>query len=300
MTPEDRLRRAIAARAQSVEPSDDGLDRIAEKLLDPGGDMRIPPTSTTRWYLVAAATVVIAGIAGGIALTGDDDGGQRTGDGVAGDPDTTTTEPDTTTTTTTTTTTPPVEPAADIASQAVWPRPSSSVHFDDPVEVARSWARYYAGFENPLPGDFRPGDSRSGEVPVWPKTTAYNETTVLVRQLSDDNWYVIGSTTENITVTTPSNGDQLTCPQVLQGTALAFEGTVQVHIDAYQPDGDRVEVARGIVTGGGGPEAPFDDEIACHIPDGVESYGVVHFWTGDESEQVGGPLESVTFPIRLR
>jgi hypothetical protein len=36
MTIEDRLPRAIDARTSSVEPSDDGLERITEKLLDQG------------------------------------------------------------------------------------------------------------------------------------------------------------------------------------------------------------------------------------------------------------------------
>src|SRR4030095_17152409 len=37
MTIEDRLRRAIDTPTSSVEPSDDGLERITEKLLDQRG-----------------------------------------------------------------------------------------------------------------------------------------------------------------------------------------------------------------------------------------------------------------------
>lgn len=317
MTPEERLRRAIAARARSVEPSDDGLDRITEKLLDPGGDMKFDPSSTTtRWYLVAAAAVVLVGIAGGIAVaSGGGDDGERTDNGVVDEPTTTeSTESTTTTTTSTTSTTaapgitvePPGGPPVggipeDIASRAVWPRPSSTVRFDDPVAAARSWARYYAGFADPVVGEFQQGDNRSGEVPIRPTATSQATTTALVRRLSDDSWYVIGSVTGNISVSEPSPSVQLTCPQVLRGNALAFEGTVQVRIDAYQADGKRVEVGSGFVTGSGSPPAgPFDDTISCRIPTGVEDYGVVNFYTANEADGNAGTWESVTFPIRLR
>jgi hypothetical protein len=296
----------MAARAQSVEPSDDGLDRITEKLLEPGGDMKVPLTSTTRWYLVAAAAVVLAGIAGAITLVGndDDDGTDQIGD----ESRTTVTLDPTTKPTTTTTSEPPTTTAqdapsgapADVVSQAVWPRPSSEVRFDDPVAAVSSWARFYAGYSEPIIGEFQQGDSRSGEVNVQPFAQAEGST-ALVRRLSDGHWYVIGSVADDITVTAPVTGDQLTCPQALRGTALAYEGNVLVSIDAYQPDGDRVEVGKGFVTGSGSPPAgPFDGEIACTIPPGVEPYGIVRFFTPGEGDIPDGPIEVVSFPIRLR
>ena len=314
MTIEDRLRRAIAARTRSVDPSDDGLRRIDERLRDPGGDVQFP--TNNRWYLVAAAAVVVAMIAGSVVLaTGDEDGPTNTADESDGtttteveDTTTSTSAPSTTTTTTTdtsttvTTTEPPAPsgPPAEVVERAVWPRPSSDVRFDDPVAAASSWARFYAGFPNPVIGAFRQGDNRSGEVPVQPLADG-PETTVLVRQLSDGNWYVIGSNTANITVTAPTTGGLLSCPQVFQGTALAFEGTVQVQIDAYQPDGDRVTVGSGIVTGGGGPAAPFDGQIDCTLPTSAEQYGIVKLYTVDESGEPGrsGTWEAATFPVRL-
>lgn len=314
MTTEDRLRRALAARTRSVEPSDDGLRRINEKLLAPGDDMNITPQN--RWYVVAAAAVVVLvlGIGALVLAGGGDDDADRTSTADETADDTTTTEATTSTTEapgTTTTTTDggvgpeapeaPTVPPADVVEGAVWPRPSSEVRFDDPTDAASSWARFYAGFEAPMIGEYRAGDDRSGEVPVFPLASGQgDETTVLVRQLSDDNWYVIGSTTEDVTVSEPTAGAQLTCPQALQGTALAYEGTVQVRIDAYQPDGDRVTVAETFVTGSGSPPAgPFQGEATCTIPTGVEPYGIANFYTADEGE-IGGNLVAVTFPIRLR
>lgn len=318
MTIEDRLRNAIAARTRSVEPSDDGFERITEKLDDHGGDMNFD-TPQTRWYLAAAAVVVLAGIAGGIAVLGDGgDGDDRTNtadqsDTTVDDTPATTGTPDGTTTSTerptettgsptTTATVRPPGVAADVQENAVWPRPSSTVRFDDPVAAVRSWARFYAGYADPVVGDFQQGDNRSGEVSVRPLPSGQGpETVVLVRLLGDDgSWYVTGSITPDIDVTSPARGAQLTCPQALRGTALAYEGTVQVRIDAYQPDGDRVTVYEGFVTGSGSPPAgPFSDDVACSIPTGVESYGIARFTTVDEGD-VGGVLEALTFPIRLR
>jgi len=237
MTIEDRLRNAIAARTRSVEPSDDGLERITEKLDDHGGDMNFD-SPHTRWYLAAAAVVVLAGIAGGIVVLGDDgDDGDRTNtadrtditvDGTDTSDDATGTtdpRPDDTTTSTppptgatggpgTTVATPPpsaVNPAE--LQNALWPRPSSTVRFDDPVAAVRSWARFYAGYVDPVIGPFQQGDTRSGEVSVRPLPSGQGpETIALVRRLGDGHWYVIGSTTADITVSSPAHAAQLTVP----------------------------------------------------------------------------------------
>lgn len=182
---------------------------------------------------------------------------------------------------------------------AVWPRPSSKVRFDDPVKAATSFARDYAQFDDPVIGEFRQGDSRSGEVPVQAFADG-PETTVLVRQLEGDHWFVLGSVTEDITVDQPGVGDELSCPMVTSGTAVAFEGTVQVRIDAYDPTGERIEAGRGFVTGSGLPPAgPFEGEIDCIPPSGVEDFGIATFWTDDASGELQGPLQIVTIPIRL-
>ena len=307
MNIEDRLRRAIAARTGTVEPSEDGLRRIDEKLLRSGGDMNI--NKDNRWQVVAAAAAIVLVLAGGaLALTAGGDGDDRGSTADQSDDDTTTTTESTTTTeaTTTTTTTAVVEteapasPSADEVPFVVWPRPSSEVRFDDPVAAASSWARFYVGYTDPQSGAYREGDSRSGELSVFPLPDSQGpETIVFVRQMDDDHWFVTGSHTEDITVSAPETGAQLTCPQALRGTALAYEGTVEVRIDAYEPDGDRVEVASGYVTGSGSPPAgPFDSEIACTIPDGVEPYGIVRFSTPDEGE-IGGNLAATTFTVRL-
>lgn len=310
MTIEDRLRRAIDDRTSSVDVDERaGLDAITNRLLNQGGtvDLRSP---RTRWLLAAAAAVVlVAAVGGGLLLSRDDpDDKVDISDETptteppppetteADTPDTTVEEPPSSTASTTPTSEPDI--VDEVEARAIWPRPSSEVRFDDPVGAARSFALYYARFGDPVIGEFRQGDNRSGEVPVQPRPDA-PETTVLVRQSSQGEWFVIGSITENISVERPTAGSTLSCPMVASGTALAFEGTVQVRIDAYQPDGDRVEMGSGFVTGGGGPAAPFSGQINCTVPTGVEDYGIATFFTADESEQTTGPWEIVTIPVLL-
>jgi hypothetical protein len=208
----------------------------------------------------------------------------------------------TTTAPTTTTTPPPDSPSVptDVLEQAAWPRPSSDVRFDDPVAVANSFATYYIHFTTPVVGAFRAGDSRSGEVPVQPWAGG-PETTVLVRRLSDGHWYAVGAVTEDIVVDRPAAGAALACPLAVSGRALAFEGTVQVRIDAYQPDGGRRTLGQGFVTGSGTPPAgPFAGTIPCTAPgSGVEPAGLVLFSEGDESGRTDGPLKATVVVVGL-
>jgi hypothetical protein len=319
MTIEDRLRQAIEARTRSVEPSPDALQRITERLdQETLMDCRSFPTRT-RWAVAAAAAVVlvVAAIVGGVMLQDGDDAPDRVD--VVDRPSTT--DPTTPTTTptpqTTAVTTPPTTgstgagspPAPDAVSDrrsAIWPRPSSSVTFATPEAAARSFARYYAFFVDPVVGTFHAGaDSQSGEVPV----RAFADgpaSRVLVRQLGDGKWYVMGSLAPDITVTSPQAGAAggLVCPlQTLSGTALAYEGTVQVRIDAFRPDGDHEEIGRGFVTGSGSPPAgPFSGSVDCRYPTNqVEDYVVLTLWTESEAEapELTGTLQIVTIPLAL-
>ena len=65
MTPEDRLRQAMEARASQVEPSADTLSRIEEKLMD-------AQRSDTRKRLLlglGAAAAVVALVVAALVLT---------------------------------------------------------------------------------------------------------------------------------------------------------------------------------------------------------------------------------------
>src|SRR5690606_26524505 len=112
-------------------------------------------------------------------------------------------------------------------AQTVFPDPTTSQRFEDPVSLVSSFARDYVGMTDPVIGDFMQGDSRSGEVEVRGFADGA-PTIVLVRQLEDDSWFVIGAVTESIQPAAPEQGATVSSPIALTGQAYAFEGTVQV------------------------------------------------------------------------
>jgi hypothetical protein len=230
-----------------------------------------------RWRLVALAVIALIVVAIGafLLVDGDDDdessvagtssiaGTTETTQPATSEPATTeppATEPTAAPTTDTATTTAP----DDATRTAIWPWAESEVRFDDPVEAAASYATDFLGFDDPVVGEFRAGDSRSGEVEIAPSATRPT-TVVFVRQLTaDESWWILGSATENIVLDEPDTGDVVESPLQLVGQARAFEGTVEVEIRA---DGDAEPIAVGFVTGSGGPEpGPFDDELEFVSP----------------------------------
>ena len=279
MNPEDRLRQALDARASRVEPSADALSRIEEKLMD-------AQRSDNRKRLLlglGAAAAVVAIVIGAIALTGDDE------DPVSSD-DTTTTTTGSTTTTEATTTTPTSRASIRTSpSTRIPPRRSAST---TPSPRPSAFATF-AGYREPLVGEFQQGDARSGEVEV----RAFPEgapSLVLVRQLEDEAWYVIGVTTDSIVLTTPQIGDTLSSPQPLEGQAYAFEGTVQVRLYA---DGVQEPIGETFVTGrGDGVLGDFSGEIEFTNDTGA-THGVLLLVS--ESGEDGSAIEVSAIRVRL-
>jgi hypothetical protein len=184
-----------------------------------------------------------------------------------------------TTTAPSTSATPTTAPADDELATAVWPDPSHSQRFDDPVAAARSFVVDLVGFTDPVVGEFRQGDTRSGEVEVRP-TPSGPVTTVLVRQLgADDTWWVLGSTTTNIEVDQPTAGEQISSPVRLAGRANAYEGNVNVQIVA---DGSTEPLVESYVTGMMGELGPFDREV--EFPNPGSGRGAVLFRTFSEED----------------
>lgn len=261
MTTEDRLRAAITARTSGVEPSTNALHRIEEKLMETR-----PDRNRNRLLLgIAAAVAVVAGVVGALAL--DDEG---TVDTVASS---TTEAPSTTgstTTTDSTTTTAGVPGTVDPATP-VFPDPTTSRRFDDPVALTHAFAVDLLGFRDPIVGDLAQGDARSGEVEVR-SFAAGQPTTVIVRQLEDDTWFVLGASVESIRLNTPAAGATISSPQPLAGAASAFEGHVNVRLyvdGAPEPSGETFVTGRG-----DGVLGDFTGELTFTVPVGAR-HGVL-------------------------
>jgi hypothetical protein len=284
MTAEDRLRRAIHDHTSRVEPRPGGLARIEEKLMaDPTApDAPEGRTNRTRMALaLGAAAAVVLLIIGFIALRDDGDDPVEVADDttttIEAEEETTTTteaEEETTTTTeaeegtTTTETAPPPATPVDPAT-VLFPDPYTSQRFEDPVSAGRSFATDVAGMQEPFSSDFQQGDARSGELVIRPMEDG-PATTVLVRQMDDDSWYVLGAMSEEIVLEEPENFATVGDPVEVRGEGRAFEGTIPVRVIADQHG----VVGEDFVTGGGTELSPFEGEVDLDLPDGAE-YGIV-------------------------
>ena len=281
MTPEDRLRQAMEARANTVDPSPDALSPIEEKLMD-------AQRSDNRKRVLlglGAAAAVVALVVGAIVLSSDDDDEPVATDGTS----TTTTEATTTTTeaTTTTTTFEGVDPAV-----PVFPDPTTSQRFDSADAAARGFAAW-VGYTDPVFGEYQAGDSRSGEIAIR-SFPGGAPSVVALRQLEDDSWYVLGVSTDSIRLTTPQPGDTLTSPQPLVGQAYAYEGNVLVRLFA---DGVQEPIGQTNVTGrGDGVLGEFSGELTFTNDTGA-TYGVLVL-NGTSGED-GSPVELSAIRVAL-
>jgi hypothetical protein len=282
MTAEDRLRQAMEARASHVEPSADAMSRIEEKLMDAQRS-----DNRKRLFIgLGAAAAVVALVLAALVLTDDDD------EPVSSD-DTTTTSESTTTTTTepTTTSTEQAFEGVDLDTP-IYPDPTTSQRFDDPVAAALAFGSW-AGYREPQVGTFQQGDTRSGEVDLRAFDAAA-PSVVQLRQLEDDSWFVVGVSTDSIQLSTPQPGDTLTSPQPLEGMAYAFEGTVQVRLYA---DGVQEPIGETFVTGrGDGVLGAFSGEIEFTNDTGA-THGVLALYS--QGGEDGSTIQVSAIRVRL-
>lgn len=285
----DRLRRALAARAETIHPEPDGLDRIEEQLM-----ARTPLTDAQRWTIAGVAAVATLLVVALFVVAASDDDTD-----VATDTTTSTTAPaeDTTTTTTTTepqetTTTAPFTPAVDPFSVA-FPSPLDSRSFEAPPAAARAYATDVLGFTELVLGVPTATGEGAAEVIIQDREDGPG-TIVSLEQRDDGAWYVVGSATEDVVVTAPGPGTSLASPFETTGEALAFEGTVEVLVLAQ---GDPTPIGQGIVTGSGVPPAgPFSGNIEFQPPPeptaGVLVYRV-------RSPEDGRVVQATSLRVRL-
>jgi hypothetical protein len=236
---------------------------------------------------LGAAAAVVAIVIGVVALTDDDDEGVSS-DGTTTTESTTTSESTTTTEGSTTTVTfQSVDPDV-----PVYPDPTTSQRFSDPDAAARAFAGF-VGYTEPVFGEFQQGDARSGEIEL--RSFAEGApSVVLLRQLEDDAWYVVGVSTDSIRLTTPAIGDTLTSPQPLEGQAYAYEGNVQVRLYA---DGVQEPIGTTHVTGrGDGVLGDFTGALEFTNDTGA-THGVLVL-NGTSGED-GSPVEISAIRVRL-
>jgi len=158
---------------------------------------------------------------------------------------------------------PPAPDADDPLAGAVWPSPDSETRYTDPVEAARGFAVDFVGFTDPVLGEFLVADSRSGQVEVKPSANGPT-TIVFVRKLGDDdNWWVLGSASQNVIVQRPTVRAIIDSPMTVSGQSKSFEGNVEIEL---RGDGVGEPLVTGVVTGGAEELAPFEGSFEFTDP----------------------------------
>ena len=262
---------------------------------DEGPDDPRPNRRTLILGGIGAVVVALLVVLGVVVATDDgDDGDTDVASDTTTSTTTTTTDPTSTTDdANTTTSTAAFEPAVD-PYEVAYPSPLSSQRFESPDAAARSYATDVLGFTELVLGEFRRGDSRSGEVPVTDREGG-DETVIILRQMEDDTWYVLGSQAQDIEVDSPEATGAIASPFETTGRALAFEGTVGVQVRVQtEPE----PIGEGVVLGSGTPPAgPFEGEITFEPP-AQEVPGVLVYVT--RSAQDGRVLQATSFPVRIQ
>ena len=209
----------------------------------------------------------------------------------------TSTQTSTSTTAPTTTDTPDstvVDTTIPAASNwAIWPKRNQSSGFATPADAAQSFAVDFAGFTEPIIGEFQAGDSRSGEIQIRPNANG-PITTVLLRQIDDDDsWWVIAAITDDIIIERPTAQDRIGGVLRVAGRARAFEGTVDVTLQMLDTDDP---IVTGFVTGrGDGELGDFTQDF--DLPSGVEGRAVLLLT--EPSAEDGSTWAATAIPIRI-
>lgn len=177
-------------------------------------------------------------------------------------------------------------------NDVIWPDRNESSGFESPADAAHSFAVDLVGFREPTLGRFQAGDDRSGEVEVRPSPDG-PITTVLLRQIEDDSWWVIGAVTEDIVVDQPTAGDRIGGVLRLTGRARAFEGRVDVSLVLLGDDGSVID---GVVIGSGDGElGEFTEDF--DLPSGIEGRAVILLVA--PSAEDGSAWAATALPIRI-
>lgn len=253
---EAALRRALAARADAVEPKETNVSNLEAR-----ADDARRAGSRRRAFLVAAALVVVAGVAGTIVLSGDDDEDI----GVVAPSTTTTEAPSTTTSSSTSTTSTSVTEDDGVPG---WPGATARM-FDDPQAAALNFAIDVLGFADATVAE---GETEAGEGAfiVTARPTAGIRTEIIVHDTGPiRGWVVTGAASDEGTIDEVSVGESKI---TIAGSASAFEATVTVLV----LDQEGTVLAQSTTfAGANGEQGPYETTIDVAADAGTPFWVVI-------------------------
>jgi len=188
------------------------------------------------------------------------------------------------TTSTTTTTVLHSQPAT-----AIWPYYGSAARYHSGVAAARGFAVGMLGMVDPTVGMYHSQSSTTGYVDVAPSVVA-TPTTVRVALIAN-SWWATAASTSNIVVTVPVAMQLVTSPIALRGSALAYEGVINVSLYV---DGGPMPIAVTTVLGGGDQLRPFSGSLS--FTSTKASYGTLMFYA--KSAKDGSTSSATAFRVR--
>jgi hypothetical protein len=145
---------------------------------------------------------------------------------------------------------------------AVWPAADNVIA--SPEEAAAGFVAAVFGVE-PVLGEFRQGDARSGEIEVLPPAEASGgavRSLLFLRQLGpSDGWFVIGAGNNADSITSPEVGAEVPAgPLTVRGSGSGFEATVIVR--AFVAGDATRELDRQVLMAGNlGEVLPFETTL---------------------------------------
>ena len=282
---EDRLRTAVHAHAAGVEADDASLDTIRRRVR----------VAKHRRRAILAGAGIAAALAVAFAVPRFGDEGKVT---VSNEPTPTTTPgPPSTTTAPDQSTTSAPEPSAVDPDQVLWPDPGGELT-TDPVVAARGLLGSL-GISNPPLSPFRETEPNVGEVDVHDVNEAGQTldrvaSTLTLRRLDGEHWFVTGAVSGDVQVDTPAPQATVSSPFTVSGRARGFEGTVDARVlDRFDAGG--VDSSPAVGTAGSQGLEAFSVDVSF-VATGTER-GVLYVHT-DSGVESGIP-SFVALPVRL-
>ena len=311
MTMDERVRRALHHHAERIEPADEGWERLQERAGE-ARRRRRRGWATGATGAVAAALLLVVAVA---TLGGGEPRVVETGPAapsLSTSPPALPPPPDGP---------PPIsDRGAPTVVPGIWPlhtvadleayRDSGSTRYEDPVDVARSFAVDYLGMVDPLVGEPADGDAGTVEVIVRPRGESGQplppgtmDTVVVLSSLGRGGpagpggpWNVSSTSSSDIHLDGDPFRNGVASPIAVSGEATAFEGTVQVEVrEAGMAAGEAL--GRDFVTAGAlGNFAPFAADIDFDPPS-TEGFGALVVYT--ESAVDGTTMEATVVGLNF-